>query len=164
MATDNKTGATSPPDATPSQIVSLVDSMRQLVEDGKAGRQQKLHETLVVTPFDPQGSIGGRRKVKLKYSAVYMNGARLNPVLMHDEEIGLVNQIKKPGLYNKRKWEVVRQNDSLEIHYKNRTFEQRMELKGDAPTFAAMCRVILAEQEERELKRRRGEPIDEFDD
>ncbi len=142
---------------------AMVDTLRGISEDSKRDRKKNVNEVLVKTPWDPEGSLGGIRKLQLKWEHVYMNGSRITPELLHDEEIELLNQLKKSGRYNKGKWGVsVRKHDrTVDISYYNKSVEQRLELTRDAGNLAGMIRKILIEQEARDNARKRGEDYDE---
>lgn len=140
-------------------LKSLVKSVGQLAET-QAGtfRKIRVHEAKFPTPWNPSGE---RRTLKLKPASVSQNGGRINPVMLSDEEITLINQLK-PGLYNKKKWRVVRRRDkSIDIQYPNASLEARFELKGEAGNFAGMLKRIVLEQEAQEQRRKLGEPEDD---
>lgn len=159
------------------QVTEVLSAMLMQLQNMNAAvekRQVKgIDEVMVITPFDPTGSVGGERAHKLRWEHVYQNGGRLDPALLHDEEIDLLNQLKKSGRYNKGKWGVsVRKHDrTIDISYYNKSVEQRMDLSREAREgagagagtgFAGMLRNILMEQESRDERRKKG--LDEFDD
>lgn len=147
--------------ASAETLKDLVGAVKSLAEAQQSTfKKIPVHLAKARTPWNPSGE---RRTVKLKPTAVYQNGARLNPVMLSDEEITLLNQVK-PGRYNKNKWEVVRRRDkSIDIRFANKSIEQRMEMKGEAVTLTGMLQKILIEQEAQAQRRKRGE-IEEDDD
>lgn len=142
-------------------LKSLVKSVGQLAESQSSGfRKIRVHEAKFPTPWNPSGE---RRTLKLKPASFSQNGARINPALLSDEEITLINQLK-PGVYNKKKWRVVRRRDkSLDLQYPNESLEARFELKGEAGNLAGMLKMIITEQEAQERRRKAGEPEDDED-
>jgi len=133
-------------------VAALVKAQNEKIRD------VPITEIRPITPWNPTGE----RRTK-KYKKFYMNGALLNPDLMSVEELDLFAQLR-PGRYNSRRWEVVRRRDkSLDIRYRNKTFPQRMEMKGDAPALTDMLKKIITEQEAQAERRKRGE-YDEDDD
>jgi hypothetical protein len=143
-----------------SDFHALVEVLAEDVRDRKASKQVPIGKAKIRTPWNPSGN---PRKVKLKFKQLYQNGSRVNPDMMSEEEISLVNQLK-PGRYNKRKWEVVKRRDkSIDIRVPNKTLQQRMTLKGEAKDFAAIVQKILLEQEEQATRKAKGLP-DEDDD
>lgn len=141
-------------DVSNEDIKSLVKSVAQIAENQPKFRKLGIHETTFPTPWNPSGE---RRSLKLKPTALFQNGARVNPAMLSDEEIELINQLK-PGLYNKKKWQVVRKRDkSLHLHYPNATLEHRFDLNIQAQgQFAGMLRLIITEQEAQEQRRKNG--------
>lgn len=147
-------------EVTPTAFQGLVDSIREIAESTQRGKQVPVHQAKFRTPWNPTGE---PVKVKLKYPAVFMNGARLNPRMLTAEEIELLNQVR-PGLYNKKKWAVtVRRDKSIDIGYSNKTVQQRLELAREAPSLADMCRRILTEAEARDQRRKAGQVDDDED-
>lgn len=93
------------------------------------------------------------RKVKKLTRPVYQNGTRLFAPKLHVEEIESFNKIVRPGRYINRLIEVIlRQEGSdevLELRYKNKTADDRMEHKSAYRDLREMLRLILAEQDEK---------------
>lgn len=135
-------------------IKSLVKSVAQIADNQPKFRKLGIHETKFPTPWNPTGE---RRTLKMKPAAFFQNGARVNVAMLSDEEITLINQLK-PGLYNKKKWQVVRKRDkSLHLHYPNATLEHRFDLNIQAGgQFAGMLKLIVTEQEAQEQRRKQG--------
>jgi hypothetical protein len=139
----------------------LIGSMKDLAESTRKERKISVAEASKATPWNPSGK---PRTVKLKPPAVYQNGARLNPVMLSDEEVTLLNQLK-PGVFNHKKWVVRKRRDkSLDIQYPNKTIEARMELKGEAGNLSGMLRKILTEYEAQQERKKRGEFIEDDDE
>jgi hypothetical protein len=145
---------------TEETFKGLVDSIREIAESTQRGRQVPAHQARQRTPWNPTGE---PLKVRLKAPAVFMNGARLHPKMLSEEEITLLNALK-PGLYNKKKWTVtLRRDKSIDIGYSNKTVKHRLELAREAPSLSDMCRKILTEAEARDKRRKAGE-VDEDED
>lgn len=150
---------------------AMVGTLKDISDETKKRQKLTVNEIFVKTPFDPKGSLGGQRAVRLKWEHVYQNGQRCNPALLTDEEIDLLNTFKKSGRYNKGKWgaRVRKHTKELDISYPNSTVAHRLELTRDAMSattgtaFAGMLQKILIEQEAREQARRRGEDLDDED-
>lgn len=140
-------------------LKSLVRSVGQIAENQKSEfKKIRVHEAKFPTPWNPSGE---RRTLKLKPTSVSQNGGRLNPALLSDEEITLINQLK-PGLYNKKKWQVIRKRDkSIDIRYPNASLASRFEMQSTAGSLAGMLRLIVTEQESQEARRKSGEPEDD---
>lgn len=145
---------------TEDAFKGLVDSIREIAQSTQRGRQLTVGEAKNRTPWNPTGE---PLKVWLKAPAVFMNGARLHPSMLSEEEITLLNALK-PGLYNKKKWTVtLRRDKSIDIGYSNKTVKHRLELAREAPSLSDMCRKILTEAEARDKRRKAGE-VDEDED
>lgn len=82
----------------------------------------------------------------------YQNGYRLQEEKLHPEEIEMINLVTRPGFYIERMVEVIIREDgsseTLELRYKNKTPDQRSELKGEAKNFGIILKRILEEQAE----------------
>jgi len=136
-----------------SAFSQLLEGVREIAAEGKAGKQVKFHEAKFQTPWNPTGEA---RKAFLKFPHLYQNGARCEPELMTDEEIQLANQLK-PGKFLGGKWEVQRKRDkSLNILYPNGTIAQRFDMAREAGSLANMLKKILVEQEARVERKKRG--------
>ncbi len=139
-------------DTLKAGVAALVKAQSQQIRD------VPLSELKPITPWNPTGE----RRTK-KYKKFHMNGSLLNTEMMSTEELDLFSQLR-PGRYNHRKWEVIRRRDkSLDLRYRNKTFPQRMELKGDAPKLVEMLKKIITEQEAQAERRKRGD-FDEDED
>jgi hypothetical protein len=146
--------------AEKSSLETLVEVLVEDARDKKASKQVPVGKAKYRTPWNPTGEI---RKVKLKAKKFYQNGAEVNPDMMSDEEVTLVNQLK-PGRYNKRKWEVVKRRDkSLDLRYPNRTLQQRWAMQQEGGGFSGILKKILIEQEEQAARKKRGDPDPEDD-
>lgn len=144
---------------TRDDVKDLLGSVKSLAESTAAKRKIGIAEASKVTPWNPDGG----PKKRLKVTAFYMNGARVNPVMLTNEEIDLINQLK-PGAFNKKKWVVRKRRDkSIELQYPNKSVEHRIELRGEAGNLAGMLKKILTEHEAQLEKRRRGEFEDDED-
>lgn len=154
MAAADKAAATS----ETSELAAALQALAQATNKVDPLKQVSILEAPPTTPWNPDGSV----RPKLK-RVCYQNGARLDEGRMTAEEITLFNQIK-PGLYNHKKWEVAKgRNKGIDLRYKNKTIEQRMELKGDTKDIAGVLRMIVTEQEAQAAARKAGK-FDEDDD
>lgn len=97
------------------------------------------------TPFHPN-----KKKAKRLARPMYQNGTRLMPNRMFDREIELANQIVRSGRYINRLIEVIVRQDGadevVELRYKNRTIDDRMEHKGAYRDLTDMLTKIVEEQ------------------
>ena len=150
-------------------LAAMLGQLQAMNAETQKRQVKSIDEVMVITPFDPKGHIGGVRETPLKWEHVYQNGGRIDPALLTDEEIELLNTLKKSGKYNKGKWGVsVRKHDrTVDISYHNKSVEQRMDLSREAREnvqaktgFAGMLKNILLEQESRDERRRKG--LDEY--
>src|SRR5690606_13275297 len=80
-------------------LAELTGAIKALADQGRR-KQVPVHQYTPQTPWNPSGT---KRRVKLKHPAVFQNGARLNPMMLSDEEIELLNRLR-PGVYNRKKW------------------------------------------------------------
>ncbi len=100
------------------------------------------------TPFQPDKSKTRRLK-----RATYQNGTRLNPIQMFNSEIDLANKIVRSGRYINRLVEVIVHQDGseevVEIRYKNRSVDDRMELKSAFRSLEELLSKIVTEQDEK---------------
>jgi hypothetical protein len=128
--------------------VALIESVAKIANalDEERNSQVPLHKAKIPTPFNPTGA---RNRPKLA-RPVWFNGAPLNPVFLTNEEIDLCNQLKA-GRYNGRQWQVIERTEDpdkpLEIRVQDASVEARMELYKHAPSFAALCKSMIAEHE-----------------
>jgi hypothetical protein len=142
-----------------SELAAAIQALANATNKVDPLKQVSILEATPMTPWNPDGSV----RPKLK-RASFQNGARLDEGRMTAEEITLFNQIK-PGLYNHKKWEVAKgKNKGIDIRYKNKTIEQRIDLKGDARNLATMLRMIVTEQEARAAAKKAGKSDDEDED
>lgn len=97
------------------------------------------------TPFHPN-----KKRAKKLLRPFYQNGTRLSPTRMFDREIELANQIVRSGRYINRLIEVIVRQDGadevVELRYKNRTIDDRMEHKGAYRDLTDMLQKIVDEQ------------------
>jgi hypothetical protein len=110
------------------------------------------------SPFDKKanssGFYGPNEKPVLE-RASFQNGIRFREEYLTDVEIGLLNQVVRPGRYIERMVEVVIWDDgsekAMDLRYKNKTPDQRSELKSEAKSLLVMLKRIVEEQDEAEL-------------
>ena len=135
--------------AVASQISNNIGSTigTQIAEGINAARPKKV----TAGQYDPKTPFHPNKKKAVKLNrAMYQNGTRLSPNRMFDREIALANQIVRSGRYINRLIEViVRQDGSdevVELRYKNRTIDDRMEHKGAYRDLTDMLTKIVDEQ------------------
>lgn len=84
----------------------------------------------------------------------YQNGYRMLEERLIPDEIWELNKITRPGRYIERKVEVVISDDgsdqSMDLRYKNKTADDRSELKSEVKNLVVMLKRIVAEQDEAE--------------
>lgn len=124
---------TSTPDATTLTADQLTQSFATAVRsviDAVKPPKVSIADFKPVTAFNPTGA--RRRRLK---RTVYQNGARMNPALLTDKEIALLDKVK-PGRYCEGLVTVheVQRGGNTEVHlaYANKTLEDRMALKNVA--------------------------------
>lgn len=100
------------------------------------------------TPFQPD-----KNKTKRLKRACYQNGTRLNAGQLFNTEIELLNKICRSGRYINRLVEVLVNQDGaeevVEIRYKNRSIDDRMDLKSAFRSLEELLTKVVAEQEEK---------------
>lgn len=145
------------PAGNTEELKALIKGVTDIAESNKVKFEKiPVHLAKFPTPWNPSGE---RRTVRLTAPNLFQNGARLNPVMLNEEEITLANQLK-PGLYNHKKWQVVKRRDgSMDVRYPNAALEDRFEIKGQAGNFAGILKMIITEQESQAQRRRAGEEI-----
>jgi len=140
------------------QETSLLESIATMAKalsveaDVAPIKQVPLAKYKAQTPWNPEGKPEHVRP-KLRRT-VYLSNRRLSESFLSDEEITLLNRIKA-GKYNERRWVVVETDgeadgSAISIIIPNKTPEDRMRLKGEAPDIATVLRRIIAEQEANE--------------
>lgn len=100
------------------------------------------------SPFDVTKD--GSPKTKLTRDC-FQNGAKMRPEMLFDEEIKLLNRIVRSGRYINRMVEVIVRDEGsdsvVELRYKNKTADQRSELKTEVKDLRTMLRRIVDEQD-----------------
>lgn len=99
------------------------------------------------TPFHPK-----KAEVPRLTRVCFQNGRRMNPELLHDEEIRLLNKIHRGGRYIGKRVHVVIRDEgddaSLDLQYRDQTADQRFDNKSSWIDMKEMLTKILAEQTE----------------
>lgn len=133
-----------------SAAPTTLDIQREMVATMKAiqanqpRRRLGSHEVVLNTPFWDGKS--PRSELKRPF---YQNGSLINDHVLTNEEIELINQLK-PGLYNKKRWEVRKEHDGgIGLYYSNKTLQQRFDIAGAAKGrgLAGILQDILLERE-----------------
>jgi hypothetical protein len=156
-------GGAAPDPYTLAILQSLQMTQQALIafiKGQEANKTVPFHEVKYDTPWNPSGN---RNRPKLR-RPVMVSGFPVNPMMLSDAEINLLNQVK-PGRYVNRTWEVQKLSDgTINIVYPNRTIDQRVNMAVMAPSLTALCEIILKDRLQQEEKRRRGSFEDDEDD
>lgn len=162
MSTDNKV-ATQPTVSIPVPVTMSPDQFAQLLtafsnqittnlgQQIAEGINAARPKRITAGQYDPKSPFHpSKKKTRKLLRPIYQNGARLSPTRLFDAEIDLLNQIKRSGRYINRLVEViVRQDGSdevVELRYKNRTIDDRMEHKAAYRSLLDMLQKIVEEQ------------------
>lgn len=126
---------------TGQDITSLVESIKAMTPP----RKVRFNEFKTRSVFNPTGN----RNRKLTCT-VYQNGARVNPALLFDEEIKLLNNLPTGRFVEKIV--TVRKvdgrdgaKDQLHIEYSNRSHDQRIAVAKHIRSFVGLLRQIHEE-------------------
>lgn len=97
------------------------------------------------TPFHPD-----RTKTPKLTRDCFQNGIKMDPALLHDAEILLLNQIRRSGRYVDRMVEVTLRDEGtdpvVEIRFKDTTIDDRMEFRGKVRNMLDLLEKVIAEQ------------------
>ena len=146
-------------DVSTSDLAAVVGILAEEAQERRDSKQVPVSLAKLPTPFNPEGV--AVRKVKLTWKYVTQNGARMNPELLRDREIELLNQVR-PGTYHGKKIQVLKRRDkSIDIRYANKSFEQRMDFKNYARDMTELLEKILTEQEAQKQRRASGQFVDD---
>lgn len=133
--------------AAPPQDMNLVKILERLATRTEAGPvpQISMARAKIKTPWNPSGS---RSRPKLS-RPTYLNGHRLQEMLLSNEEIRLLNKLTA-GKYQDRKWLVVeadtdRDGSTVQVFLPNKTESDRLSLKGKARNLTEALTLILDE-------------------
>lgn len=133
-------------------LTTLAESVKLLVARQESTRQLNYNEILPTSPWNPEGK---RQRTQLRRQA-YQNGIWLNPMMLRESEIELLNAIK-PGRYLNRTVEVQLWGDgSVNISYKNGKLEKRMEFAAKYPDLTALLNALIKDRELKEARRKAG--------
>lgn len=124
------------------------DLGKQIADGINAARPKKV----TAGQYDPRTPFHPNKKAAKKLRRpVYQNGSRLHANRLFDREIDLLNKIVRSGRYINRLIEIqVRQDgpdEVVDIRYKNRTIDDRMEHKGAYRDLTDMLTQIVNEQD-----------------
>jgi hypothetical protein len=129
------------------QMGDLTAAIGGIVIANEKSKKVKYHELRRDSSFYNFEKDGPRAKLKRQF---YQNGGRVNPNVLRNEEIEIINNLT-PGKYNNGKWEVRIVRDSVDLRYKNKKVGDRIGLSSDAARhgggLAGMLRLIALEQE-----------------
>lgn len=117
-----------------------------------AGINEARPKKVAMGQYDPKSPFQPNKKLsKRLVRASYQNGTRLNPAQLYNSEIELLNRISRSGRYINRLIEVIVRQDgadeTVEIRYKNKTIDERMEHRGAYNSLRDMLEKIVAEQD-----------------
>jgi len=102
--------------------------------------------------YNPKDALhpNGRKHIAKLTRTSFQNGTPLNPEVLSDVEINLVNQVKHSGRYCNRLVEVIVNNDGLDetidIRHKNSNKDRRNDFARQCVSFEDELRQIIAEQ------------------
>lgn len=143
-----------PASMSPEQFASMMAQFANQITNGiSAGIAEARPKKVTAGQYDPKTPFHPNKKsMKRLTRAVYQNGTRLNASQLFNEEIDLFNQINRSGRYINRLIEVfLRQegaDEVVELRYKNRSIDDRMDHKGQYRDLRDMLRKIVNEQDE----------------
>lgn len=153
MATEQKTVTVEvPPSMSQAQFLEMMKAFASQISTGIAtGINEARPQKITAGRYDPRTPFQpDKTKSKRLIRPVYQNATRLNPMQLFNAEITLLNQINRSGRYLDRKVEVILREEGseeyLEIRYKNRTIDDRMEIKSLFRSFQELLEKIVAEQ------------------
>jgi len=153
---DRQEGAASEAPAPTSQSTQdqvnakLTAVLERLTEQADRGavKQIPLAKAKIRTPWNPTGD---RMRPKLQ-RITRMNGFRLTETKLTNNAIRLFNQLRA-GKYNQGRWVVMESTDpaagnsgAVDLYVQNKSFADRIQLKGDAPTIDVLLWKIVKEQ------------------
>lgn len=134
------------------------DAMTKIANASENGplRQVPISKAKIKTPWNPEGK---KNRPELR-RPTYLTGARLREILLSEDEINLLNQVK-PGKYHGKRWLVTerdgdKEGSAVDIYLPNKTQEDRLALKGDARDLKHVLEQIIAEQNARETQSTRA--------
>jgi hypothetical protein len=140
---------------------SMISAL-QAIAANQPRRRQGMHEVSHDTPWWNPEKDGPRETLTRDF---YQNGNPVNPVVLSNEEIRLINQIK-PGVYAKKKFRVTPQpGGGIGLWYDNKTLHQRFtiaRIAGESQGLTGILQMILTEEEAQKDRRKKGfDPYDE---
>lgn len=117
------------------------------IQEAQPIPQVPLGKAKIVTPWNPQGKPEtARPKLTRK---TWMNGHPCSEMMMTEEEIRLMNQLK-PGKYQDKRWVVVHSDGDGEsemfLYIPNKTLSDRVAVQEKARSITEICQLIIAEQ------------------
>ena len=142
-----------PSGMTPEQFMAMMAQFTAQMSQGiAAGINEARPRKVTAGQYDPKTPWQPNKKKALKLTRnTFQNGTWLNPATLNNTEIGLLNRLNRSGRYIGRLIEVlVRQDGSdevVELRYKNRTTDERMEHRSAYRDLADMLAKIVDEQD-----------------
>lgn len=135
------------------QFLQLMSAFAGQITSGiAAGINEARPQKVTAGQYDPKTPFHPNKKTAKKLTrTVYQNGARIQASRLFDREIELLNRITRSGRYLNRLIEVIVRQDGadevVELRYKNRTIDDRMEHKLAYRDLTDMLTKIVAEQD-----------------
>jgi hypothetical protein len=139
---------------TAGQLGALVESIKAMTPPKKVRFNEFKSRSPFRTAIEGAEPTIGRRKAKKLLRNCYQNGHRINPALVADEEIQLLNGLKAGVFIDK----IVRVRidvgssgspDKLFIEYANKTHDQRIQVAEHWRSFVALLRLCTEEAKTR---------------
>lgn len=141
--------------------VASVQELAQAVREGQPTKKTPWSRHNPRTPFAEGKKKTERSKLKRTF---FQNGYRVPAKLLFDREIDLINQLK-PGRYvnNMVNVKIIESHnsdpDQVQLHYPNKTVDQRLALSQEVRGLYGMLQRCIAEAEQNEViqdEKRRG--------
>jgi hypothetical protein len=148
------------PEAAPTTDSALIAKALQALADNQPRRQKRYHEIVHTTPW-----WDGTSTRSVLTREFYQNGNLVNDVVLSNDEIDLINQLK-PGVYAKNKFRVTKQpGGGIGLWYDNKSLKQRFDiarLAGEGEGLTGILQKVVLEQEAQAMRRKKGlDPLGE---
>lgn len=140
-------------DANDNAAPNPIADLGKIIADGiAAGLAANNPKKVTFGQYDPKTPFHPNKKQALKLTReCYENGYLMRETQLFNAEIALLNKINRSGRYIDRLVEVIVRNDGseevVELRFKNRTVDQRFELKGRVRSMLDMLEQIVAAQD-----------------
>ena len=144
-----------PANMSAEQFMQFMSTFAEKITGGiAAGINEARPQKVTLGRYDPKTPWQPDKTKTLRLKrATYQNGSRWNPGQLTNAEIRLANAITRSGRYLNRLVEVIVAQDgseeTVEIRYKNRTIDERMDLKSAFRSLEELLQKIVTEQDEK---------------